>query len=1112
MTTETLRREDYTVGWICALKEEMVAAKIMLDKIHQKLPQLPNDTNSYILGSIGEHNIVIACLPEAGTNQAGKVATWMVSSFSNVKVGLMVGIGGGVPGKVRLGDVVVSTPTDRYPGVVQYDYGKVEGKGFRRTGALNKPPTALLTALKSLQAEHDISGFELQESLDRLGKLYPKLGKSYKQRPSPGPQLDGDEGGEETEIHYGLIISGNMVIKDAKYRDELDESLDGKVLCIEMEAAGLMDDFPCMVIRGICDYADSRKNDDWHHYAATVAAAFARDFLGHIRPVDVHRETPIRDILLRQGHTIETIHNDTKEVKSMLEDEDVLKFLESMTPIKHTAQHSIISQSRQTGSGQWLINLPQYQTWLKNPKRLLHCRGIPKAGKTFLTSRVIDHLFSLCSADSTSAPGLFGKEANVGIAYIYCDYTRDREQTTFNMLASLLVQLVRHRNFTGGRGFQSSLFETVKVLYEEYRQSGRQPSIDGVKRALRSAVEIYSRVFIIIDAIDECKTFNSCRQDLLRNIFDLHDQCGISVFSTSRDMQDVINRFKSQGAEIVNIRAHEDDLRAYLRYQIAQSHRKLLQGHTSLVEAKIIKAVDGMFPFVQLFFQSIENKTSLKQLKDALEDLTGGTVAYRTAYESIMDRINAQHPDLKRLSDQVLEWVVCAQRPLKILELQHALVVMSKILARPQANFYSFPGVDSDDLPEVDSMLSACTGLVESDADTGTIRLTHATAREYFRQNFSLTKTHSNIAEVCITYLSCKYQRSERRGYSVPRELDDYILTNWGHHVRGSNGRFADMAYTLLKKRELLETYCKDTIILTKPTGDTIWSGVMRVAVAGLAIAAHFGLEECVKRFLADKPLPCSPIIWAAKSGFVNVVNLLLNDSTVQDLSTATRWAALEGHIHVVDALLTRKDFQLEEILSLAARGKTTSFVQRLLLAGANPDGKHDTRSRARPPLLVACEHGSPAVVELLLKAGADPDMSPVASFGPDAPLLKAIGTGSARMVELLIDYGANIEIKNFAGKTLREIAVERGHMDIVKLLDEAKTRKPPAKEAAPVTGETKSPRAYRGGPPMFEREGDIRPVSTSINCSLPRSGFGPIYSVVEESPAASHWSSGWTY
>ena len=107
-----LAHNDYSVGWICALPKERAAAMAILDQIHRDLPKPEGDRNAYTLGSIGKHNVVIACLPKGryGTNSAATVATQMIHTFPSIKLGLMVGIGGGIPLKVRLGDVVISTP------------------------------------------------------------------------------------------------------------------------------------------------------------------------------------------------------------------------------------------------------------------------------------------------------------------------------------------------------------------------------------------------------------------------------------------------------------------------------------------------------------------------------------------------------------------------------------------------------------------------------------------------------------------------------------------------------------------------------------------------------------------------------------------------------------------------------------------------------------------------------------------------------------------------------------------------------------------------------------------------------------------------------------------
>lgn len=121
--------DDCNLGWICALPLERAAAKLMLDNIHPNLSQPPQDNNSYLLGDVNGHNVVVACLPSGiyGTISAAVVASQMLSTYHKVRFGLMVGIGGGVPSAtvdIRLGDIVVSKPTGVLPGVVQYDLAR----------------------------------------------------------------------------------------------------------------------------------------------------------------------------------------------------------------------------------------------------------------------------------------------------------------------------------------------------------------------------------------------------------------------------------------------------------------------------------------------------------------------------------------------------------------------------------------------------------------------------------------------------------------------------------------------------------------------------------------------------------------------------------------------------------------------------------------------------------------------------------------------------------------------------------------------------------------------------------------------------------------------------
>lgn len=325
-------RDDYTIGWVCARPLEMTAATGMLDEEHTSLSQPKGDVNTYTLGSIlgssGKHNVVIVCLPAGttGTVSAANVAAVMQTTFTSLRFGLMVGIGGGVPNEsvdIRLGDVVVSQPTknSNSGGVVQFDFGKTIQHGkFHRTGTLNKPPPILMTAISKLQSRHGLQEHALHTHMEHMWANYPKTKTKFVHQGHTNDMLfqadydhigkkDCGEGGcdrlklvarkerqdRSPEIHYGLIASGNQVMKHGPTRDRLKNE-EGGILCFEMEAAGLMDTFPCIVIRGICNYSDSHKNKGWQEYAAITAAAFAKELLGVIAPQEIEKSSKVRDV------------------------------------------------------------------------------------------------------------------------------------------------------------------------------------------------------------------------------------------------------------------------------------------------------------------------------------------------------------------------------------------------------------------------------------------------------------------------------------------------------------------------------------------------------------------------------------------------------------------------------------------------------------------------------------------------------------------------------------------------------------------------------------------------------------------------------------------------
>jgi nucleoside phosphorylase len=188
---------------------------------------------------------------------------------------------------------------------------------------LNRPPQILLTALSKLQTNHIIGSSKIADFLAEVGQKIPQQASGFA-RPAQEDHLylsdyhhvdsesmtcdacnptqivsRASRGHDEPVIHYGLIASASKLVRDSKLQDRLGRELG--IYCVEMEAAGL-NNFPCLVVRGICDYADSHKNRIWQQYAAVVAAAYAKELLlctsvRHIDQVQTVRDSLSKGML-----------------------------------------------------------------------------------------------------------------------------------------------------------------------------------------------------------------------------------------------------------------------------------------------------------------------------------------------------------------------------------------------------------------------------------------------------------------------------------------------------------------------------------------------------------------------------------------------------------------------------------------------------------------------------------------------------------------------------------------------------------------------------------------------------------------------------------------------
>jgi Cdc6-like AAA superfamily ATPase len=256
------------------------------------------------------------------------------------------------------------------------------------------------------------------------------------------------------------------------------------------------------------------------------------------------------------------------------EDKGRRAVLDWLTSIDYTPQQNDFIARRQEGTGQWLLDSTEYQSWRETDKQKLFCPGIPGAGKTILSSIVVEELTTRFSNDPT-----------IGIAYIYCNFRRQEEQKIDDLLTSLLKQLAES---------QPSLPATVKELYDRHKTKRTRPPLDEITRSLQTVITLYSRVFIIVDALDECQVSNSCRPKFLSSIFDLQARTGANLFATSRFIPEITEKF-NEGMRL-EIRASNQDVQRYLDGHMSQLptfvlNRPKLQEE---ITTEIVKAVEGM--------------------------------------------------------------------------------------------------------------------------------------------------------------------------------------------------------------------------------------------------------------------------------------------------------------------------------------------------------------------------------------------------------------------------------------------------------------------------------------------------------------------------------------
>ncbi|KAJ9412817.1 hypothetical protein QL093DRAFT_2595049 [Fusarium oxysporum] len=1041
-TENNLPYGRYTIAWICALYIETAAAQAMLDERHGELPRRPNDNNAYTLGSIKNHNIVIACLPQDqfGNNTAAIVLTDLKRTFPSIRHGLIVGIGGGAPGKldIRLGDIIVGTR------VMQYDFGKVMAGGKIKTTAVPRVPDySLRTAVTNLRAGHELNSSRvsgiLQERMKSLTNYnHPNAADrlfqaSYRHDPSMAncqtcdqSQLEQREARRscEPKIHYGGIASSNQVMKDAITRDRLAQELD--IICFEMEAAGLMDVLPCLPIRGICDYSDSHKAKDWQKYAAAVAAAYAREFLEALLATD----DGLRDSR-PNAHFPEQADLGNRRLQLM----ESLRFeqIDSRKTTIKTAYSKTCS---------WFLKHRDYLEWLDLEKHSQHhgflwIRGKPGAGKSIIMK------FIYTKMKKTDIP------------------MKALTKSVSGMYRSLLLQLLE-----GFPDLQKILDDPDLIP----RNQVTCPPLNILKDLIRSAISSLEKrsLTCFVDALDECDEQQV--KDMVEFFEEVAEHCvednvRFQVCFSSRhypyiDIKSGI-RLTLEGQD-----GHNEDLKRYISKHLRIQDRSLVDELTQMM----LEKAAGVFLWVALVVDILneENRHGRLALRRRLQEVPS---ELSKLFKAILTR------DQEHMEDLLLSilWILLAERPLKPGEYYHAL--WSGLSLKGLVDL-EIPPVNTSDASDCFNkcVISSSKGLAEiTKAKKPTVQFIHESVHDFLIKDKGLyqlwpelgaeweNRGHVTIKDDLLRqfpFLEYASQfvlgHADAAAQKITQQqfISEFPVSSWvrifnifeKHKIRKySEG--ADILYILADRgypeliRMRLEVnpgidcgggrYRHPLLAaMAKGNKDSV------TALLGLSSRFHNGIDitDGLKSKIDSVKTNHTPVSWACEEGHLAIAAFLLDQDAKVGVDDLVRFVG-NGNFEVVkmllekgaDARVATKDGRTPLLLSLR-NGHLE--ITKMLLEKEVDAGVTDKDGLT--PLHLASQNGHLEIVKMLFEQEAD---ARVATEYGLTPLHVASQNGHSEIANMLLDKGADATAAALDGRTPLHLASQNGHFEMAKML-----------------------------------------------------------------------------
>ncbi|OQV09531.1 hypothetical protein CLAIMM_13644 [Cladophialophora immunda] len=965
---------EYLIGWICALSVEMVAAIAMLDEDYGNVKGKGRDQNTYHAGRIHDHNVVIAGLPAGidGLVAAAHVAKDMVRTFEHLKFILLVGIGGGLPGSekgfdIRLGDVVVGIPSGTSGGVVHYDKGKAtHGGAFELKAAPNTPPYVLLTAITAIRAQpsdrdRPMLKYPHPEGQNNCEQCLPRYEIIRQRRTTTGPQ-----------IHYGIVASGNKVVKDPVFRDNLRTSYGA--LCVEMEAAGLANISPSLTVRGICDYADSHKNNEYHPYAAAAAAAWTKELLLYVTAEELDRQQTVKGIAGSDETEFQPLREQLHSHETNFQNTEYQSCHRAFKLSSYEEQKNV-NQTRAPDTCLWVLSNPKYRQWQENKADdILWISADPGCGKSVLSKSLIDHELQTTKQRT-------------------CCYFFFKENQNQDNLASAFCALL-HQLFT-------SQPHLLTHAIPAWRRNGDQltKEVDELWRIfLAATADANSRdVFCVLDALDECRDVDRPRLIDKLAVFFADAQTtkprthSLKILVTSRPYDSIQLNFQRSmygcctSVPIIRLRGENENIAirseidSVIRRRVAEMAETvpLSLNASELLVRKLLRMQNRTYLWLSLVIDGIyENlRDSLQHDEDSINSIIATLPkSVDDAYEKILNKVREKQRDIVRT---IFHIIVGAQRPLTLGEMSLALGLAT-----------------SKDVDYLDSVLVEKIRLQNHIREWcglfvfiehSKIYLVHQTAKEFlichsemgsgaWKHSLSPADTGKILTKICLRAMY--WPRSESTDPEAWKERSNllvYARESWYIHLQDAkmNG-FAPVHDELCLLWDRLTTGALPALHLE--LGSKQWDSDVLEAMLDLLIE--------VVAYFRPRRNPCTAILYrATAAGLAEIVRKIfeigadINFPALGDWDSAIQIASLNGHDEVLRTLLsTGAKFNcqgnyLDEALLAAAKKGHGQVVRTLLDAGADVNYQGGYHGNALQAAIKGC-HGQ--VVRILLEAGAD--------------------------------------------------------------------------------------------------------------------------------------------